>query len=1079
MKRAFSSSLGALCFGAFLASATAQTVFTWSGIGTGWQGQVTPPNDGTAVFYLPKAINESIPLSGSTFNLHAILFATGTSSETYTIKAAAPLTLTIGTGVISTGTGYGRLVFDPNINITSATTLAFDAGNSTIVIPGQISGSTSLGLVSSNAANTGAFVFNNTGVAGNTYTGGTTISGVTGSSVITAFWNSSPFGSGTVDVLSSADFIAHKILTVANPFTFSTVTPNDGIGFKSWDAPLTLSGAITLGVNTTLLAQPSLHGVPSADNSGIYPTPGPGSRNPIIFTGGISGTPTLTVNGNGVLILNPLGTETYTGGTFVNGSLVFANNSAIPATGAITVNNSGYAGIANTAPGNFAAFLSRLSTASTGAVGVDTLPGGGTTVLTDNINLTGFTSSTISLGTATSAILTGTITPKGNNYQFGNGGGYLDVQSSLADISGPSSVQLTDANNVNQLVSPLKLYLQGTNTYTGGTVANNGFIIFDGASAIPGTGQLTAGGTAGLNGASYIGYTDAVTGMTPASFLTLFNKANTYGIIGFDTNIHSTSTAIISGNVDLTGFNNGVYLGTATSAILNGTLTPTADNTLRLTAANGGTLTVGSAITGATALSLGTPSTVEAYSNGTVVLNGTNTYTGGTTFNSVGTGLTAQVGNSGALGSGALTLPQDVSAGLQAGTSSITLPNAVSFQTAAVNHSPASLFITGTNPIALAGAITGPAGASINLTAPLTLSGNNSSFAGDINFVQATSLTLNNNNAAGTGTLYFDKTNSSLNFGVSALNPVLYGIESDNTGSINLNTGMVLTFDVSSLNNSTSFGGTIGNIAPINASLAVTASASGNALYLSGNNNYTGGTTVSNYGAVGLGDNNALGTGMVTLNASNGAVALNDGITFTNPLTFTAGALMGFGTFTPSNLTSTGITIGAGQAVIPGLYTISKQNLPGNLTFGTKAIFANGGQYFWSLQDVSRSDGSSGLFINGNLDLTTISTGGFTIDMLTFDATEHLGLANLVIGTPYTFTILTTTGTITGFNAANFAFNTSKFENGLATFPSLSLTADSSHLYLNFTAVPEPSTWALLATGAGMLGLAAFRRRRA
>jgi hypothetical protein len=31
---------------------------------------------------------------------------------------------------------------------------------------------------------------------------------------------------------------------------------------------------------------------------------------------------------------------------------------------------------------------------------------------------------------------------------------------------------------------------------------------------------------------------------------------------------------------------------------------------------------------------------------------------------------------------------------------------------------------------------------------------------------------------------------------------------------------------------------------------------------------------------------------------------------------------------------------------------------------------------------------------------------------------------------------------------------------------------------LNFTPVPEPSTWALMIAGGGMLAIAAFRRRR-
>jgi fibronectin-binding autotransporter adhesin len=1073
MKRAYIHGLGALFLGISLATATAQTVvYTWSGLGTGWQGQVTPLNDGNAIFYLPKTINEGIPLSGN-FSLNSILLATGTSTDTYTISAAASLTLTINDGIIGTGTGFGRLYFDPNINIAGNGTLVFNAANSSIIIPGQITGSAALGLVSSNVADTnGAFIFNNTG-AGNTYSGNTSIGGVTGSKVTVAFWNGSPFGTGTLDVFGSSEFIAHNTLNVTNAITFSTVTPNDPIYFKSWDAPLTLSGPVTLSANTSLNARVSQHGYPSADGTGIYLTPGPASRNPIVFTGAImeSGSHSLTVGGLGVVVLEPAsGNNTYTGGTSVSGSLVFGNSNAIPAVGSINVTPAGYAGIVDTTPGNFAAFLSHVSSTSTGAVGVDTLNPNFPAVLNDNINLSSFPNTSIRLGTATSAILTGTITPQGTDYQFGNGGGTLYVRSSLPNVSTISNLVLTDGNNAG-LTSPLKLYLQTSPSYTGNTRANNGFIIFDGGS-LP-SGSLIAAGSSGNTGSSYIGLTNSVD-VALGTFLTNFDKTNTWGIVGVDT--YATYEGTYDwGSIDLSTFNNGVYLGTATRAILSGTITPTADHVLRLTAGNGGTLTVNSTLAdGASPLALvfGTPSLAEAYSNGTVILNGANTYTGGTAIDSVGSGITLQVGNSGALGTGALTLPQNVSAGLQASVPSITLPNPIVFQNpVTTNDVPASLFINGSYAFELSGPISGPG--SLNLSTQVTLSGNNSALSGDINFVQGTSLVLNNNNAAGTGTLRFNHTSSSLNFGSSAPNPVLYGIDGDN-GNINLNTGTVLTFDLSNQNNDTSFGGMIGNEGPVNASLVITASVGGQALYLSGSNNYTGGTTITSYGSVGLGNNQALGTGMVTLNASHGAVALNDGIIFTNPLTFTAGGLMGFGTFAPSNLST--ITIDNNKAVIPGLFYISDQSLPGKLTFATNAIFSNGGQYYWSLQDVSRVDGYSQLFINGNLDLTTISTGGFTLDMLTFDATDHLGFANLVIGHPYTFTILTTGGTITGFNAANFSFNTSQFENNLAYFPNLTLTADSNHLYLNFTAVPEPYTWALLATGAGMI---AYRRRRA
>ena len=257
----------------------------------------------------------------------------------------------------------------------------------------------------------------------------------------------------------------------------------------------------------------------------------------------------------------------------------------------------GYAGTAVTTPGYFATFLARLSPTSSGAVGIDTLPGQGTVTMSDNINLTGFTTTALNgirLGTATSAILTGTITPQGNNYNFGNGGGNLYVNSNLGPtVGGGATTQVISTNSTNGPQIPLKLYLRGTNTYAGGTVSNNGFIIFDGPSSLPATGSLTAGGLSTVSattpGNSYMGSTDSVTGLTPATFLSRFNLANTWGIIGFDS-VNTGSPVTING-VNLTGFNNGVSLGTASAAILTGTLTPTADNILRLTAANAGTLT--------------------------------------------------------------------------------------------------------------------------------------------------------------------------------------------------------------------------------------------------------------------------------------------------------------------------------------------------------------------------------------------------------------------------------------------------------------------------------------------------------
>ncbi len=1079
MKRVYVSVLRALSFGALLSAASAQTIFIWTGFGNGWQGQVAPPNDGTANLYLPSAINRTVTLPVD-FSLNTIILATGTSNDTYKIQSALPSTLLINTGVASTGAGSGRLEFGSNINIAKNGTLVFDAGTSSIVIPGQITGSTALDLLSSNTDPnfSGAFIFNNQG-SGNIYSGGTTIGGVTGSFVAVSFWNSSPFGTGAVDVFSSAELIAHNTLTVANAITFSTLTANDPVYFKSWDAPLILSGPMTLASDTTLQAQAAVSGVASPDNTGIYPTPGPLTRNPIVFTGTFnqSGAHSLTVGGAGVIILQPsAGSNSYTGGTTVNGSLIFGNNSALPAGGGnVLVNNNGYVGFDGSSAGIFATQLAHFNVTSGGAVGVDTLPGNSTVTYSSPLNLSSFTNAGIRIGTATSAILTGTITPQGPNFQFGNGGGSLYVQSNLPNVSTVSQLQLTDGLN-GGLVFPLKLYLQGTNTYTGGTIANNGFIVFDGASAIPASGQLTAAGTSTLYGASYIGYTDAVTGMTPATFLPKFNLPNTWGIVGFDTHA-GNSTVNISGAVNLTSFNNGVFLGTATSASISGTITPTSDNIVRLTAANGGTLTVNSNLTGGLGVVLGSPSSDYHYADGTVVLSPAtaNSYTGGTTFNNSGP-LTLMVGGTTPLGTGPLTITNlygGNTVGLQAATPNYTLANNIVFQNLTAGNF-LNLYLAGTNSIILSGTMSGPGELDlVNTTA--TLTADNSTHTGDINLLNGT-LFLNHNNAAGTGTLFFNGLNTdSVIFSGAATAPVLYGIKGD-TGSLVLGGGTVLTFDMSNLNNWEEFGGSIGAGAPVAAAVVVTATTGGNPLYLFGNSNYTGGTTIINHGAVGVGSNTSLGTGPVTINSVQATLAINQGVTLTNALNFTAGNLEGFGTFAPSNLSS--LTFDSNKKVVPGLIQVGTKSSPGTLTLGLNTVFGNGGTFGWLLQDVSRSDGFSQLLITGNLDLTTISTSGFLLEVGTIDALGSLGFANLTIGTPYSFAILQTTGTISGFNPANFAFNVAQFESGQMPSSVFSLTADSSHLYLNFTAIPEPSTWVLLGAGTSVLGLAAFWRRR-
>jgi hypothetical protein len=67
-----------------------------------------------------------------------------------------------------------------------------------------------------------------------------------------------------------------------------------------------------------------------------------------------------------------------------------------------------------------------------------------------------------------------------------------------------------------------------------------------------------------------------------------------------------------------------------------------------------------------------------------------------------------------------------------------------------------------------------------------------------------------------------------------------------------------------------------------------------------------------------------------------------------------------------------------------------------------------------------------------------------------------------------------------GFDPAKFFLDVSLFQTNLGTghdAGAFALSLSGNNLMVNFTAVPEPSTYALMALGLGIIGWTVWRRR--
>jgi hypothetical protein len=206
---------------------------------------------------------------------------------------------------------------------------------------------------------------------------------------------------------------------------------------------------------------------------------------------------------------------------------------------------------------------------------------------------------------------------------------------------------------------------------------------------------------------------------------------------------------------------------------------------------------------------------------------------------------------------------------------------------------------------------------------------------------------------------------------------------------------------------------------------------------------------------------------------NNGILQLGGGTLTASSLTNTPGSqIVGTGTLSPTG----GVTIGSGVLVSPG--TTGAHAYVGAMTFNS-ATLGPGGAFAFDVADASGTAGTGydTIAVAGALNVTATSPMPFTIDLRSIDpGTGAPGLATFNPNSSYQWTLLSA-ASVTGFNPSDFALNTALFANGPGT-SGFSLSSSGTDIFLNFTPVPEPSTWSMIGAGAAAVGLAALRRRR-
>lgn len=535
-----------------------------------------------------------------------------------------------------------------------------------------------------------------------------------------------------------------------------------------------------------------------------------------------------------------------------------------------------------------------------------------------------------------------------------------------------------------------------------------------------------------------------------------------------------------------------------------GEITAASDNVYRFAGYKGGTLEVASELTGNNAVHIGDPNSLGTFGNpiteeiSSVILTGDNSYTGDTNLYTGLLSVGQSNGNAGevattALGSGKLIVqPHNLS--LSNGDDEGLYPILTSEQYGLIIANDIvlnnGLEIGGYNDFTLAGNISGSGELYLGHeyesgSYELTLSGDNADFSGGIYVGYYNSIKLTTDTAAGTGPLGFGYSGGHAEF--TSSNPSIGSLWSDGSSayiSLGENTQ---TLTINQQEPGSFLGSITGNDWTLIKTGAETIQFESGYIYTNGiddgNGNYIGldvrqGTVLFSDYANLYGESSYAPP---TIKVSGGTLATTGGKILSNPVIVeSGGSLAGFGTFTED------ISIGAGAILSPGL---AGHNMTGALNFYHLELDA-GGIYEFDIQLPNFNDYVGRDIINvynpNSSDQTLVinadSSHPFIIRVYSVDESGERGFLDGIDSQHgmYSWTLIAFDELI--IPSTSNLFDPSLFQLELEGFNAnvsgdFNIALDGNNIVLQFTPVPEPSTYAMMALGLGIVAWSLRRRR--